>query len=453
MVPDQLPKTFRSNETCARWGKLLRFRHVGSRMKRFLPWLMLAGPLLAAERPEVTMPRQTSGDTAVQPKWEEALTITVGLQDADIVGGDQRAIQAAVDSVARLGGGTVHIKAGTYRLRNAVYLQTGVNLTGEGDKTVLIKEPSVMTPLKLDSDWYDQEITLHDASGFRVGDGVCLRAKDAKTGRQTVIKRTLVARSGNRFKLDKALRENLWQMNEATCATLFPLLSGEFVNDVRIENLVLDGNREHNAELDGNYAGCIFLQDCNRFHIRGVTARNNHGDGISWQICHDVIVENCVSENNSGLGLHPGSGSQRPIIRNSTLRGNDIGIFFCWGVKYGLAEGNQIEGNRIGISIGHRDTDNLVTGNTIRGCKVNGLLFRPERGPDFAGHRNRIEKNRFIDNAPEGGAVIDIQGGTESITISDNQFTETRGGKAREAVKQGPETKRIVIEGSQMKGL
>lgn len=413
---------------------------------------MIAAPLLAAERPPVTVPRQTSGDMAVQPKWEEGLRITVGMKDADIVGSDQRAIQAAVDSLARLGGGTVHLKAGTYRLRNAVYLQTGVNVTGEGDKTVLIKEPSVMTPLKLDSDWYDQEITLHDASGFRVGDGVCLRAKDAKTGRQTVIKRTLVARSGSRFKLDKALRENLWQMNEATCATLFPLLSGEFVNDVRIENLVLDGNREHNAELDGNYAGCIFLQDCNRFHISGVTARNNHGDGISWQICHDVVVENCVSENNSGLGLHPGSGSQRPIIRNSTLRGNDIGIFFCWGVKYGLAEGNQIEGNRVGISIGHRDTDNLVTGNTIRGSKVNGLLFRPERGPDFAGHRNRIEKNRFIDNAPEGGVVIDIQGGTEAITISDNQFTETRGGKSRVAVKQGAETKRIVIEGSESQG-
>lgn len=420
-------------------------------MKRLLLCLVLVSPLSAAERPEVVTPRQTSGDAAVQPQWEETLEVTVGVKNADIVGSDQRAIQAAVDHVARLGGGTVRIKAGTYRLRNAVYLQTGVHLRGEGSATVLIKEPSVTTPLKLDSDWYDQEITLHDASGFRVGDGVCLRAKDAKTGRQTVIKRTLVARSGSRFKLDKALRENLWQMNDATCATLFPLLSGENVNDVRIENLVLDGNRAHNAELDGNYAGCIFLQDCNRMHISGVIARNNHGDGISWQICHDVVVENCVSENNSGLGLHPGSGSQRPIIRGNTLRGNDIGIFFCWGVKYGLAENNQVEGNRVGISIGHRDTDNLVTSNTIQGSKVSGLLFRPERGPDFAGHRNRIEKNRFIDNAPEGGAVIDIQGGTESITISDNEFTETRGGKARVLVRQGPETKHIVITGSREK--
>ena len=421
-------------------------------MKTTLLSLAISSSLIAAERPAVTHPRQTSGDALVQPQWQETLTVTVGTRDADIIGNDHRAIQAAVDHVSRLGGGTVRILAGTYRLRNAVYLQSDVHLIGEGDKTLLIKEPSTATPLKLDSDWYDQEITLQDAAGFRVGDGVCLRATDAKTGRQTVLKRTLTARTGNRFKLDKPLRENLWQMNDATCSTLFPLISGELVNDLRIENLVLDGNREHNAELDGNYAGCIFLQDCNRIHIRSVTARNNHGDGISWQICHDVIVENCVIENNKILGLHPGSGSQRPVIRHNILRGNDIGIFFCWGVKYGLAEQNRIDGNRVGISIGHRDTDNLISGNIIRGSRLNGILFRPERGPTFAGHRNRIENNTFIDNAPEGGAVIDIQGGTESITIRDNTFAETRGGKRRDLVKQGPGTKQIIVQGSRVHG-
>ncbi|MFM8470057.1 MAG: right-handed parallel beta-helix repeat-containing protein, partial [Limisphaerales bacterium] len=235
--------------------------------------------------------------------------------------------------------------------------------------------------------------------------------------------------------------------------TLFPLLSGEFADDLRIENLTLDGNRTHNAELDGNYAGCIFLQDCNRIHIRGVTARNFEGDGISWQICHDVVVENCLMENNKNLALHPGSGSQRPIIRNNTLRGSDIGIFFCWGVKYGLAEQNQIEGNRVGISIGHRDTDNLVTGNTIRESKVNGVLFRPERGASFAGHRNRIERNTFINNSASGGAVVEIQGGTEDIQITGNTFTENRPGITTRAVKQGADTKNITITGSKLQGV
>ena len=81
-------------------------------MQRILLCLLLAPALLVAEQPPLTNPRQTSGDNTVTPKWEEQLTVTVGPKDADIIGHDQRAIQAAVDYVARLGGGTVHIQAG-----------------------------------------------------------------------------------------------------------------------------------------------------------------------------------------------------------------------------------------------------------------------------------------------------------------------------------------------------
>lgn len=388
----------------------------------------------------------------VEPDWQERLTVSVGPKDADIAGTDHRAIQAAIDHVARLGGGTVHIRPGTYRLRNAVMLQSRVHLRGAGAETVLIKEPSVTSLLSADSDWYDQEITVENPEGFRLGDGICLRANNPANGAAVVLKRTLVARTGPRFKLDRPLRENLWLMHGATAATLFPILSGDHIEDVRIENLTLDGNRAHNDELDGNYAGCIFLQDCNRVTILGVTARNYHGDGISWQICHDVVVEECVSENHTGLGLHPGSGSQRPIIRNNTLRGNGIGIFFCWGVKHGVAENNRLVGNRIGISIGHRDTDNLITHNHIERSTQTALLFRPEPGPAFAGHRNRIHQNTFVDNGPEGAPVIDIQGPTQDISIRENTFSDARGGAPRPAVKKGPETEGIVVEDNRFSG-
>ena len=80
------------------------------------------------------------------------------------------------------------------------------------------------------------------------------------------------------------------------------------MTNVTIESLALDGNKAHNGELDGNYAGCIFLQDCADVAIRKVVARDYRGDGISWQICHDVTVEDCESRNHTGLGLHPGRG-------------------------------------------------------------------------------------------------------------------------------------------------
>jgi hypothetical protein len=414
--------------------------------------LVLTSALTAAERPPVTAPRATSGDTVAEPNWDQRLTVTVGPEKADLVGASDRALQAAVDYLARLGGGTVKILPGTYRMRNAVYLQSKVRLVGSGADTILLKEPSVASKLAADTDWYDQEISLADAAGFEVGDGIALFSKDKPKAGRTVVKRTLVARSGSRFKLDRAPRENFWQLGEARAATLFPLLSGENVSDVVIENLTLDGNREKNENLDGNYAGCIFLQDCNRIAIRSVTARNYNGDGISWQICHDVVVENCASLNNTGLGLHPGSGSQRPVIRNNRIEDNNIGIFFCWGVKYGLAEKNRLTGNRVGVSIGHRDTDNLVCHNEILRSKEAAVLFRPERGKEFAGNRNRIERNRIVDTGGEKAAAIDVQGATESVVIAENEIVETREPAQRRAVRLGKETRDIQLRNNTIKG-
>ena len=396
-------------------------------------------------------PRATLGDSVVEPEWAQRLTITVGPAGADIVGTSEKPIQAAVDYVARLGGGTVKILPGTYRLRNAVYLQSKVRLVGSGAETVLIKEPSVTTTLAADSDWFDQEITLTDATGFEIGDGICLRTKNGGAGNAETVKRTLVARTGNRFKLDQGLRKNFWRLGETKVSTLFPILSGENLTDLAIENLVLDGNRAHNENLDGNYAGCIFLQECNRVAIRGVTARNYNGDGISWQICHDVLVENCVSEGHAGLGLHPGSGSQRTVIRANRIVGNSIGIFFCWGVRDGLAEKNHLEGNDTGISIGHHDTDNIVRGNEVIDSKKTGLLFRPEQGKDFTGSRNRIENNRLVDNGADTGFAVDIQGGTESIVLTGNDIIETRQG-TRTAIRLGPDTRDIRLDHNRIEG-
>jgi nitrous oxidase accessory protein NosD len=182
-----------------------------------------------------------------------------------------------------------------------------------------------------------------------------------------------------------------------------------------------------------------------------VAARNYNGDGISWQICHDVLVENCVSEGHAGLGLHPGSGSQRTVIRGNRIVGNNIGIFFCWGVRDGLAEKNHVEGNVTGISIGHHDTDNIVRGNEVVDSKKTGVLFRPERGKDFTGNRNRIENNRLVDNGADSGYAVDIQGGTESIVLAGNEIIETRPG-ARTAIRLGPDTRDIKLDGNQIKG-
>ncbi len=123
-------------------------------------------PLGGDELPRVTNPRATDGDDVHEPNWTERLTITVGPDKADLVGRDDKVIQAAVDYVARLGGGTVQLLPGTFTLRNAIFLPSRLRLRGSGSDTVITKIASESVSLDDDSDWYDQEITLPATAVF-----------------------------------------------------------------------------------------------------------------------------------------------------------------------------------------------------------------------------------------------------------------------------------------------
>lgn len=412
-----------------------------------------ASRLSAKKHPAVKRPRATDGDQRFEPDWDQRLSISVGPKSGDIVGSSDKALQAAIDYIAGKGGGTVQILPGTFTLRNALHLPSNIRLSGSGLETIITKGPSETVALSEDSDWYDQEITLQKSADFQVGDGVVLIAKNPSNGSQTVIKRSLVARSGNRFKLNDGLRKNLWISGKPTVSSLFPLLTSEYTRNVVIENLTLDGNRKNNTNMNGNYGGCIFLQDCNRYTIQNVTTRNYNGDGISFQICHDVKIENCHSHDNADLGVHPGSGSQRPLILNNRLENNKIGLFWCWGVKYGLAEKNQLNGNNFSISIGHNDTDNIMRQNKITNSGTVGILFRNDtRGKNFWANRNTVIDNEIINSGGAEGVAIDVTGKTADITISGNKIVEQRQPMQRTGIRIGSEAGAIKLADNQIQG-
>lgn len=392
---------------------------------------------------------------ADEAAWPDRLTVTVGPRSGDFVGTGDRVLQAAIDRVARLGGGTVRIMPGTYTLRNAVHLAPRVRLVGGGPETVITRGPSVRAALAADTDWFDDGIALAAGAGFEPGDGVVLTATDPEHGRKVVVKRTIVARDGDRFRLDRAPRENLWLAGQAACATLFPLLSGDHVDDVVIEDLALDGNRANCDLLDGNYGGCVFLEDCNRWTLRRVIARAYHGDGISFQVCHDVEVLDCHSHDHAHLGLHPGSGSRRPVIRGNRLERNRQGIYWCWGVRHGLAEGNLIADNSLfGVSIGHRDTDNLMRANRILRSGRAGVRFRDSgRAHDASPHRTTLERNVIEDSGGPDGVAIEICGSPRDVRLLGNTITETRGPEQRVGIRIGAEAGAVELAGNTFRGL
>lgn len=369
--------------------------------------------------------------TAMHGSMTERPRVTVGRRDAELVGTDHRVLQAAVDYVAGLGGGTVEIGAGEFLMRDSLHLRPRVTVRGQGAQTILRKARAASSPLELDGDYGEEQITLKNPAGFQVGDGVAVWDKNANGFHTTVAR--ITGRNGNTFSLSQPLNADCMVANGAQAATVFPVISGYHVEGARAEALTIDGNQEENLPLNGCRGGGIFLYRCPGAVLAHCAVRRYHGDGISFQQCNDVQVLACVSEDNAALGLHPGSGSQRPLVRDCTARGNgQDGLFLCWRVKEGRFENNTLQANgRFGISIGHKDTDNLLRGNRVFGNHQDGIFFRNETD-GMAGHRNRIENNLIENNglqAPVAG--IRVRGETRDLVFSGNTIRDTRAGEER----------------------
>lgn len=357
--------------------------------------------------------------------------VRVGLREGDICGADNRVLQAAVDYVANLGGGVVEIGEGEYLMRDSLHLRAHVTLRGQGNKTVLHKARSYTSPLTLDGDYGEEQITLLEPEGFAVGDGVAIWDKNAGGFHTTVAR--LTVRDGDTFSISLPLNADCMVENGACAATVFPVISGYYQEGVRVEDLTIEGNKEENGHLNGCRGGGIFLYRCHGAVLARCTVRNYAGDGISFQQSNDVTVLECVCEGNQSLGLHPGSGSQRPTVQQCVARNNGAdGLFLCWRVKHGVFEANLLEGNgRFGISIGHKDTDNLLRNNQVRCNHEDGIFFRPEH-VGMAGHRNRLEKNLIENNGVERAvAGIRVQGETNGLVFKENLIRDTRAADER----------------------
>lgn len=401
-----------------------------------LLWSIVFAPALALQAdPEETdyspRPDERQLPTRMHSTTKELPIVKVGHTDADILGRDNRALQAAVDYVAGLGGGVIEIGPGDYLMRDSLHLRPFITIRGTPGKTILRKADGVVSPLAIDGDFGEEQITVRDPKGFEVGCGVAIWSEKENYFHATVAR--ITGRSGNILAIDRPLNADCMVGDEATAATVFPVVSGYDLEGVRIENLIIEGNKEHNVRLDGCRGGGIFLYRGFGTVIDHCQVRNYNGDGISFQQSNDVTVSECVSENNASLGLHPGSGSQRPTVRKCTARNNGgDGLFLCWRVRHGVFEDNTLEGNGgFGISIGHKDTDNFLARNQVRGNQSGGVLFRNE-ALGMAGHRNRLENNLIENNGTKREvAGILIRGQTNDTILSKNQIRDTRGTDTR----------------------
>jgi len=126
---------------------------------------------------------------------KQTINVTVGQTGADIVGADNRALQAAVDYVAGLGGGSVHIGPGTYLMRDSLHLRSNVHVVGSGRETVLRKADASTSPLQVDAEYGEVLVTPVSAEGFEPGCGICIQSRNSPSDIYTVA--SITSKSGD----------------------------------------------------------------------------------------------------------------------------------------------------------------------------------------------------------------------------------------------------------------
>ncbi|NPV07509.1 MAG: right-handed parallel beta-helix repeat-containing protein [Anaerolineae bacterium] len=384
----------------------------------------------------------------------QPVTLTVGPRSADLCGSDHRALQAAVDYVAGFGGGLVRVLPGTYLMRDSLHLRSGVRVEGSGEDTILLKDASRTSPLYLDGDYGEEQITLVDATGFEPG--ISVTVTDDRSGGFHVTVARVTGREGNTLLIDRPLQADYLVSAGAVAHTTFPVISGYHIRGASVAHLTVDGNREANVPLTGCRGAGIFLYRAHGTVIEGCAVRRYNGDGISFQQSNDVIVRDCECAHNAELGLHPGSGSQRPVISGCRSHHNGrIGLFLCWRVRHGRFTGNVLEANgQYGISIGHKDTDNLFEDCTVVGNGRHGIYFRPESEP-MAGHRNTFVRCTILGNGPEdagGGAGVRVEGFTRGIVLRDCVIGDDGSGRQHYGVSVGPDAEPVALESVTFRG-
>jgi parallel beta-helix repeat protein len=379
------------------------------------------------------------------------LTLTVGQTEGDMIGKDDKIIQAGIEYLNRLGGGTLRILPGVYNIKNAIYLHPNITIKGSGENTVLKMSPGFVTPIIRNIDGLEYGVQVKDPSGFTPGRGIMLRTTEKEAWAIDVLKATVTKIDGDIIYFDKIADKDFHLKKQCTAATIFPIITAENADNVNIEDIVLDGNKEQNEHINGNFSGALFLHYCNNWNFKNVTAKNYNGDGFSWQTCNDIHFDSCKALNNTDLGFHPGTGAQRPIITNCIASGNSQGIYFCWSVTDGFVDNCTFSENvTYGISIGHRDTDNIIRNCLVENNKETGILFRKDGDDEFfAGNRNLIKNCTIRDNGTnKEGIGIDIRWKTKDITIENTKFINSQGGNQKIGIQISKDAERINTSGN-----
>jgi hypothetical protein len=186
-------------------------------------------------------------------------------------------IQAAIDRIAKVGGGTVEIGPGRVPLRAAIRLADGVTLVGTPGQTVLAIEPGVRRLLAAPVAIGDTEVRVEDATGLEPGDDAAL--EDAAGHGFRVTTATIVERTGsNTPRLSRPAESDYLPERGATIRRAHAGVGGWGVKNAAVEGVVVECTlgQPGSQQLDGCRGGWIYLFDSADVAVAAATGERFH---------------------------------------------------------------------------------------------------------------------------------------------------------------------------------
>jgi hypothetical protein len=379
--------------------------------------------------------------------------VTAGTAGADFCGADNRLIQAAIDAAGQNGGGTVRLLPGTYLLQDSIHLRDNVRLVGSGAETILRKAPQRYSRLIGYLGYGHYDVSVAEPEKFEVGMGVTIRDNNAFGFYETVA--TLIWRDGDRFGIDQLLNHDYSAENGGEMYSSFAPVSAKFVHSVEVRDLVIDGNKAENPHTLNSCRGAgVFLLAVKDATISNVVVRDLNGDAIGFQQCTHVRIEDCRLENNTGHGLHPGSGSVGGAIRRcQSVRNGRDGLFFCLRATYCLCESCEFIANGDhGVSIGGRDTNNAIVACRIENNAASGVFFR-DSDEVMAPHATLVARNTIANNCTDKeDAEILIESPVRDVHVLDNCIERRAGSRPAFGIRAGKKVISAHVWGNRYSG-
>ncbi len=386
-------------------------------------------------------------------KRQAGQIITVGGPDADLPGFTSQAIQTALDALKTRGGGIVRLNPGTYDIIGPVRLYDNITLKGSGERTILRKCDGFKTSFIIDADWGMLKAVVKDASGFKIGMGIQLFDDAHKSG-WDVTTAVITDIEDNTIYFDnKTVNDYIASLN-GTISNSFSLIEAVDAQNVRIADLVVEGNMSANEYINGCRGGGVYIHKSKNCIVENVRVNEFNGDSFSWQITENITLRGCEASNGGGLGFHPGTGSDHSVVEHCISHHNrGDGIFLCWRVQNGIFRNNTVYANGDnGFSIGHKDTDNLFENNHVYENGLHGVFFRNENEQN-SGHRNTFINNVIENNGiRRESAGFWIGGETRDIIISDNVIRSTGKGNQSTAIHVGKKSSNVTATGNKISG-